>query len=356
MASTAVSVEAKAVTTRTTAPGECSLAARSTPRPSTFRMRRSVMTRSNASFLSTSTACSPPSARVTSWPAWRSMIARSSRMLRSSSTTSTRVSGMAGGKREGERGAETRRAAAYVDLASVLLDDAVDEGEPESGALRLRGEEGLEHVGEIAGANAVAGVAHCDLEPASPNGGGHPQLTPLRHRLHGVQAEIPQDLPELLSIHGPGDGRGEFADDLEAAGARPMLEQEQHLFGGDRHVEGGDRQRRRARVLEEVLDDVVQPLGLAHHDLREALARVIGRERAGEDLDRPGERGERVADLVRDIRRHPTDRRQPIGLTHPHLHFAKRREVLTGADQPQPFPLAGAEGGEGHADGHRRAI
>src|SRR2546425_1621655 len=283
MASTAVSVEAKAVTTRTTALGECSFAARSPPRPSPFRMRRSVMTRSNASFLSTSTACSPPSARVTSWPACRSMIARSSRMLRSSSTTSTRVSGIAGGKREGERGAETRRAA-YVDLASVLLDDAMDEGEPESGALRLRGEEGLEHVGEIAGANAVAGVAHGDLERASPDGGGHPQLTPIRHRLHGVQAEIPQDLPELLSIHGPGDGRGEFADDLEAAGARPMLEQKQHLFGGDRHVEGGDRQRRRARVLEEVhADGLRRAVGPAQHRL---MPRGRSRVAADRHLDR----------------------------------------------------------------------
>src|SRR5437870_7801285 len=284
MASTAVSVEAKAVTTRTTALGECSFAARSTPRPSTFRMRRSVMTRSNDSFLSTSTACSPPSARVTSWPACRSMIARSSRMLRSSSTTSTRVSGIAGGQREGECRAEARRAA-HVDLASVLLDDAVDEGEPKPGPLRLGGEKGLEDVGEVAGSDAVAGVAHRNLERVPPDGSGHPQLAPIRHRLHGVQAAIPQDLPELLGVHGPWDRRGEFADDLEAAGAGPMLEQEQHLFGSRRHVEGGDRERRGTRVLEEVLDDVVEPLGLAGHDLREPFAGVLGRERARKDLD-----------------------------------------------------------------------
>jgi len=66
MASTAVSVDANAVTTRTTVLGECSFAARRTAMPSTFRMRKSVMTRSNDSLLMTSTACSPPSATVTS--------------------------------------------------------------------------------------------------------------------------------------------------------------------------------------------------------------------------------------------------------------------------------------------------
>src|SRR5881409_3874367 len=167
MASTAVSVDAKAVTTRTTVLGECSFVARRTAMPSTFRILKSVMTRSNGSLLIASTACSPPSATVTSWPACLSMMARSSRMLRSSSTTSTRVSGIAGGKREGECRAEARRAA-HVDLASVLLDDAVDEGEPKSGTLRFGGEKGLEDVGEVAGSDAVAGVAHRNLERVRP--------------------------------------------------------------------------------------------------------------------------------------------------------------------------------------------
>src|SRR5882724_7137291 len=329
MASTAVSVDANALTTRTTALDECSFAARRTARPSTFRIRRSVMTRSNDSLLIASTACSPPSATVTSWPACRSMIARSSRMLRSSSTTSTRVSGTAGGKREGERRAEVRRAV-HVDLASVLLDDAMDEGEPETGALRLGGEEGLEDVGEVAGADALPGVAHRDLERITPYGGGHAQLASLRHCLDRIQAEIPQDLPELLGIDGPGDGRRELANDLEAARAGAVLEQEQHLLGGGRNVEGGDRQGRGTRVLEEVLDDVVEPLGLARHDLREALAG--------------------------DVRRHSPDCRQPIGLTHPRLERADRGEVLTGADKPQPFAVAGTKRGEGHAHGHRGTV
>src|SRR5438552_10467449 len=73
------------------------------------------------------------------------MIARSSRMLRSSSTTRTRVSGMAGRQRHREHGPEAGRAT-DVHLAAVLLHDPVDERESEPGAVGLGGEEGLEDV------------------------------------------------------------------------------------------------------------------------------------------------------------------------------------------------------------------
>src|SRR5438105_6582112 len=120
-------------------------------------MRRSVMTRSKASLLSASIAAVPPSATVTSCPACLSMIASSSRMLRSSSTTRTRVSGIAGGQRHRERGPEAQRAP-HVHLAAVLLDDAVDEREAEPGAPGLGGEERLEDVGEVVRCDPVSAV------------------------------------------------------------------------------------------------------------------------------------------------------------------------------------------------------
>src|SRR5437899_2381671 len=309
MASTAVSVDAKAVTTRTTVLGECSFVARKTAMPSTFRILKSVMTRSNGSLLMTSIACAPPSATVTSWPACFSMIARSSRMLRSSSTTSTRVSDMAGRQSQGEGRAQARRAP-NVDLAPVLLDDTVDQREPEPGSFRLGGEEGLEYVRDVGGGDALAGIADRDLERVAAIGDGDPKLAALRHRLDRVQAQIPENLSELLRVDRPHHGRRELSGHLQAAGRGAMLQQDQHLLGGGRHVEGRDRQRRGPRVLEEVLDDVVEPLGLAGHDLREPLAGVLGGVGAGEDLDRAGERRERIANLVRDVRGHSPERRQ----------------------------------------------
>src|SRR5439155_1904861 len=87
------------------------------------------------------------------------MMASSSRMLCSSSTTRTRMSGMRG--RQGEReGAADARTALHVDLAAVVLHDAVHKGQAQPGAVGLGGEERLEDVAEIAGGDALPGVGH----------------------------------------------------------------------------------------------------------------------------------------------------------------------------------------------------
>src|SRR5690349_6252013 len=115
------------------------------------------------------------------------MIPSSSRMLCSSSTTSTRVSVTAGGEAKREDTAGPRdRFDPY--LAAVILEDPVDQGEAESAATRLRGEERLEHVVEVVPSDSLSGVAHAHLELAVRDGGRHAQLAAGRHRLHGVEA------------------------------------------------------------------------------------------------------------------------------------------------------------------------
>src|SRR5215468_7728395 len=97
------------------------------------------------------------------------------------------------------------------------------EGKPEAGALRLGREERLEHVGDVARRDALAGIADHDLERVAASRDGDAELAALRHRLDRVQAEVPEDLAELLGVDGPGHRRRELPDDLEAAGARAML-------------------------------------------------------------------------------------------------------------------------------------
>src|SRR3989442_15996430 len=108
------------------------------------------MPRSKMFFWRARLAASPPSGTVMSCPACFSMIARSSRMLRSSSTTRTRVSGMAGRQRHREHGPEAG-GAPDVPLAAVLPHDPVDQREAQPGAVGLGGEEGLEDAGESVG-------------------------------------------------------------------------------------------------------------------------------------------------------------------------------------------------------------
>src|SRR6185503_11501743 len=117
------------------------------------------------------------------------MMASSSRMLCSSSTTSTRMSGM-GGQGEGEDGADAG-AALDVDLAAMVLHDPVYEGEPETGPGRLGRIEGLEDVPEIVAGDPLAGVGDPEEQAAAGHRHRNPQLAAVGHGLQRVEAEIP---------------------------------------------------------------------------------------------------------------------------------------------------------------------
>src|SRR5438477_7412463 len=130
------------------------------------------------------------------------MMPSSSRMLCSSSTTSTRVSATDRGEAEGEDAAGARRRL-HLDLAAVLLHDPVNEGEAEPAAVELRGEEGLEHVTEVLARDALAGVAHAHLEPIAHHPCRHPDLAAVRHSFDGLEAQVPHDLTKLLHVDHP---------------------------------------------------------------------------------------------------------------------------------------------------------
>src|SRR2546423_15662210 len=85
------------------------------------------------------------------------MMPRSSRMLCSSSTTRTRASAMTARDPECEGAAAAGRRV-HLDLAPVVLEDAVHQGQPETAAAGLRREERLEHVGGVAPPDAAAGI------------------------------------------------------------------------------------------------------------------------------------------------------------------------------------------------------
>src|SRR5207302_1177665 len=89
--------------------------------------------------------------------------------------------------------------------------------------LRLGRKEWLEDMRDVACRDALAGIGHRDLERAAANSSRDAKLAALRHRLDRIQAEIPQDLPELLAVDGPEQGRRELANHLEAARAGAVL-------------------------------------------------------------------------------------------------------------------------------------
>ena len=97
---------------------------------------------------------------------------------------------------------------------------------------------------------------------------------------------------------------------------------------------------------------LVEPLRLPQHDLDEPAPAVVGRQVLGERLDGARERGQRIADLVRDVGGEPPDGGQAVGLAHALLHPLDGGEILADADEPDRLALAGAQRPEGDADGH----
>src|SRR5690348_1553517 len=119
----------------------------------------------------------------------------SSRMLCSSSTTRTLVSATDHRKAKGEGTAGAwRRFHGHV--AAMILHDAVDEGEPESGTIQLGREERLEDVADILRRDAFTAVHHADFQAVTRRRHRHAQLATVRHRLDRVEADVPECLPE----------------------------------------------------------------------------------------------------------------------------------------------------------------
>ena len=243
-------------------------------------------------------------------------------MLRSSSTTSTRVSGMAGRQGEREGRAQAGRAP-NVDLAAVLLDDhGGPSASPSPVPSDLVEKKGSNTCEMSAAAMPVAGIADRDLERVAANGDGDPQLAALRHRLDGVQAAGSRGSAGTAARPpATSDGRRELAADLQAAGARR----------GARAAAAPPRRRpprrrwRSTAAPGRAYSRKFLMMWLSRSDSRATICERRSRAssavmRAGEDLDRAGERRERVANLVRDVRGHSPERRQTVGLPHPRLH------------------------------------
>src|ERR1041385_8885816 len=109
--------------------------------------------------------------------------------------------------------------------------------------------------------------------PRPPAGGAAPadaQLPAFGHGLDGVDAEIPDRLPDLLGIGAHGERVGVLPGQREAVGQAPVLDQQEDVVEQRDEVDLDQRERGGPGVLEEARDAPVQPLRLAQDDLDEA--------------------------------------------------------------------------------------
>jgi hypothetical protein len=210
--------------------------------------------------------------------------------------------------------------AAVADVAAVLVDDAGGDGEAEAGPLPLGRVEGLEDV--RAGVHRDAGAAVLDLDVDRPLPLARPDHQPRAlvalHRLAAVDAEVEEDLLELRGIGE--DGRepcAQIGDDGDRPVPVLLPDEEEDLLDGDVDVGGAQPRLGRAGEGEEALHRVGEPRHLMAHlayDL--GVARVTG-QILGHQLQRAGEAGQRVLDLVREAGGDLADGGEPVGPHHP---------------------------------------
>ncbi len=171
-----------------------------------------------------------------------------------------------------------------------------------------------------------------------------------------VDAEVPDGLAKLLGVHARGQGVAELAHHLELCRMGSVLDEHQNLLEELGEVHGVGGHGGGPRILEEVADDVIEPIGLSQHDLDQAVTAAVRRQLAREGLDGPGQRGEGITDLVGDVRGEPTDRGQAVCLAHPLLHALDGGEILADADEPDHLALSRPQRPEGDADRHLEAV
>jgi hypothetical protein len=92
--------------------------------------------------------------------------------------------------------------------------------------------------------------------------------------------------------------------------------------------------RARARVVEQVADEGIDPIDLAHGDVDQVAGFGVRPGKPLEHLDRTGNAGQGVANLVGDVGGQAADAGQALGARHRLLHVAQIGQVLKMDDPP----------------------
>ena len=203
-----------------------------------------------------------------------------------------------------------------LDRAAVPSDDAVGDGQAEAHpAHALRREERVEDLRTHLGRHPRARVAHGDEDRAAELFRREPQVAAPRHRVHGVEDHVDQDVAQLGGV--AADERARVVAQREVdvhvrglrrvlpARARDLAHVEEEPFDGD-GLEVAVAPL--AREVLYVADGLRAVLRGGEDDLQAAARLRVGGLRQHQ-LGARQYRGERVVDVVRDARgQHPQGR------------------------------------------------
>src|SRR5688572_14946731 len=192
------------------------------------------------------------------------------------------------------------------DVAVVAFENALGDGQPESGAAGPAGEKGIENARSEVGGNARAAVDDVDggerRAAANVLADDDGERAAARHRFGGIEDEIEQDLLELALVgvdHQGGHGR--IVAELNL-GLRELWADEDESVGDDvgerpARVQGGGG----FREVEHAQDDGLELVEFFVDDALVGVPRIVLREIEAEAAVQELDDGKRVSDFVRDL-------------------------------------------------------
>jgi len=209
-----------------------------------------------------------------------------------------------------------------VNIASVSADELVTDGKTETGAGRFGGEEGVKDVTHHRVIHSPACVAELDPDSRGlarglvmrrhDNGKGS---TAVGHGFDGVLDDVVEDLGHAALVDGQRSGGSREVDDHAHTAAEGKIPEGLDAFFEELpDIESLEVKLHGASKIEETIDHAVETLNFKKSDgagfLDAGTVRV-----AAAHLDAEADRGERIADLVRNTGDEAAETDETLGMT-----------------------------------------
>ncbi len=244
-----------------------------------------------------------------------------------------------------------------VDLAGVLLHDAVADGEAKAGAFvlallgfALGGEEGIVDAVEVLLLDAAAGVLNADDDATCAVEGGDLEgcVGGAEHRVLRVQHEVEDDLLELALVAvNAGEVWVEVGFDTDLRGLELVLEEGDGVVKELVQVEAGELGSAGAREVEQAVDDLGGAEGLLRDLFEDGGEAFVVAHVLGQHLGVAGDDGERRVDLVRDASGEQADGGELFRLGELCLELDAVGDVVDQDDAAHGDEVSGDQRGDG---------
>src|SRR4029453_3230331 len=243
------------------------------------------------------------------------------------------------GQPDGHRG-PLARLRADANLAVVVVDDAMDDSEPEAAALRESAVERLEETVEILRWNPDSFVLHSQDHVARRrvHRARQPQTPAIRHRSQAVGGKIPDHLldltfislvPQLLRRH-------IHLHEMPIVEIRSVAKEHRRVVEHSGDIETGNGKALGPGVGEKRADRAVQPLGLSKDDVHQLLLLGAKRKLLRQNLNRAGNGSGGFVVFVGDAGRHFANSCEPLLYGVVTLQLLDLRHVLKAEQKASP--------------------